>query len=164
MKRVAMLPFSQSRESGVRYDILEILDGRLYAAEADETALHVVELALPALRKAREAEVTMPKGSSRVQLTRMRDHLIALTHDTVVELTPELEVVSQRVLHAGEVTLGPAGELLTPLGLDGLGRRGDFVPDVHASASCTPWWAGSYPLLACAVDMEGVRIARLAPR
>jgi hypothetical protein len=82
----------------------------------------------------------------------------------VVELTADLDVVSRRELRSDELALGPGAELLSPVGLNGAGRRGDFVPDVHASASCTPAWAGSYPLLACAVDVEGIRVARLAPR
>ncbi len=166
MKRVATIPFSQSREAGVRYDILEILDGRLYAAEITDR-LHVVELAMPLLQKKREANVPLPKGGQgkgRVQLTHMQDHLIALTADTVIELTPDLEVVGKRELHAAEVAPGSAGELLTPLGLEAPGKRGDYVADVRASASCTPFWAGAYPLLACSVDMDGARIARLAPR
>ena len=89
---------------------------------------------------------------------------MALTDSQLIELTPDLEVVSKRELHAKEVALGPSGELLTPVGLDAPGQRGDYVPDVRASASCTPSWAGAYPLLACSVDLDGVRIARLAPR
>jgi len=164
MKHVATFPFSQSREVGVRYDILEILDGHLYAAEVTGTKLHVVKLAMPSLQPVKMTDVSVPKGAERVQLTRMQGHLVALTHDVVVELTPDLEVVRRRDLHSDEVAVGPGAELLTPLGLERPGHRGDFVPDVRASASCTPSWAGAYPLLACAVDMEGIRIARLAPR
>jgi hypothetical protein len=164
MERVASIPFTQSRETGVRYDILEMIGGRLVAAESSDTTLRVVELAMPSLKTLHEAKIPTPKGRARVQLTSQRGRLVALTHDTVVELTPELEVVGKREIHSDEVALGPAGELLTPLGLAVPGRRGDFVPDVRASASCTPAWAGGYPLLACAVDMEGIRIARLAPR
>jgi hypothetical protein len=166
LQRMAKFPFSQSREAGVRYDILEIIDGRLYAAEINDD-LHVVELTMPLLQKKREAHVPLPKderGRGRVQLTRMRDHLIALTHHTVIELTSNLEVVGTRELHATEVALGPGGQMLTPLGLEVPGKRGDYVADVRASASCTPFWAGAYPLLACSVDMEGARVARLAPR
>jgi hypothetical protein len=164
MKRVAAVPFTQSRVVGVGYDVLEMIGGRLFAAESSETTLRVVELAMPSLKTLREAKITTPKGSARVQLTSARGHLVALTHGVAVELTPELEVVGRREIHSDEIALGPAGELLTPLGLDAPGRRGDFVPDVRASASCTPAWAGVHPLLACAVDKEGIRIARLAPR
>lgn len=164
MKRVASAPFWQSDEVGERYDILEMVDGRLFAASASEAELEVVELGLPTLKVLRKVDVKLPKGRTRVQLTRVRGHLAALSHDTLVELSPELEVIGKRDLHSDEVAIGPGGELLTPLGLEVPGRRGDFVPDVRASASCTPWWAGAYPLLACSVDMDGVRIARLAPR
>lgn len=89
---------------------------------------------------------------------------MVVSRDVLVELTPDLEVVGKRDIHSDEVAVGPSGELLTPIGLEAPGLRGDFVPDARASASCTPWWAGAYPLLACAVDLEGVRIARLAAR
>ena len=164
MEQVATFPFSQSREVGGRYDILEFLDGHLYAAEVKGTKLHVVKLALPSLRPVKTADVPVPKGNERVQLTRAKEHLVALTRGTVVLLTPELDVVRTNELHSDEVAIGPGGERLTPVGLEDAGRRGDFVPDVRASASCTPSWGGAYPLLACAVDVEGIRIARLAPR
>lgn len=171
MQRVGTYPLSASQASsparsvGSRFDILEILDGRLYAAEARDAKLHVVELSMPGMKPVHEADVIMPEGrSGAVQLTQIRGHLVALTDDQLIELTPELEVVSKRELHADEVALGPAGELLTPLGMEAAGHRGDFVPDAHASASCTPSWMGAYPLLACAVDLDGIRIARLAPR
>jgi hypothetical protein len=161
----APLAGSPAASLGLRFDILEIVDGRLYAAEAQFAKLHVVELSMPGLKPVHETNVSMPDGfGGGVQLTQIRGHLVALTHDQLVELTPDLEVVSKRELHAGEVALGPAGELLTPLGIEGAGHRGDFVADAHASASCTPSWMGAYPLLACAVDLDGIRIARLAPR
>lgn len=168
MKRVAAIPFSQAHESGVRYDILEMIDGRLFAASSGLTSLHVVELEMPSLKKVRGVEVSTPAMTSdhafRVQLTSTRGHLFALSHDVLVELTPDLEVVRRRDLHADEVALGPAGEVLTPLGLEAPGKRGDFVREVNASASCSPAWAGAYPLLACTVDMDGLRMARLGPR
>ncbi|MDB5220612.1 MAG: hypothetical protein JWO86_8539 [Myxococcaceae bacterium] len=120
---------------------------------------------MPGLEPVREADVPMPEGSrGGVQLTQLRGHLAALTGDQLIELTPQLEVVSKRELHADEVALGPTGEPLTPLGIEGAGHRGDFVRDAHASASCTPSWMAAYPILACAVDLDGIRIARLAPR
>jgi hypothetical protein len=164
MKRVASVLFTQSRDAGVRYDVLEMMGGRLFAAESSETTLRVVELAMPSLKMLREAKIPIPKGTARVQLTSERGHLVAATHDVLLELTPDLEVVGKREIHGDEVTLGPAGEMLTPLGIDVPGRRGELVPDLHAPASCTPAWAGGYPLLACAVGLEGIRIARLAPR
>ena len=170
MQRVGTYPLSARASSpagsvGWRSDILEILDGRLYAAEPRYAKLHIVELSMPGMKPVHEADVIMPDGGSgAVQLTQIRGHLAALTDDQLIELTPELEVISKRELHADEVALGPAAELLTPLGIEGAGHRGDFVPDAHAAASCTPSWMGAYPLLACAVDLDGIRIARLAPR
>ena len=167
MRHAATFPFSQSREVGVRYDILEILDGHLYAAEVNETRLHIVKLAMPSLQPVKMTDVPVAKVASsadRVQLTHSNKNLMALAHGVVVELTPDLEVVRKRELHSDEVAIGNDGELLSPLGLNGVGHRGDYVPDARASASCTPAWAGAYPLLACSVDMEGIRIARLAPR
>lgn len=167
MKRVASIPFDQARDAHVRYDILEMLDGRLYAAAPAGAKVRVVELAVPSLKVVRQAEVGVangPDGSARVQLTRTRGHLLALSNHVLVELTPDLEVVGRREIHADEVALGPGAELLTPVGLEAPGRRGDYVADARASASCTPAWVGAYPLLACAVDMDGVRVARLAPR
>ncbi len=164
VEQVATFPFSQSREVGGRYDILEFLDGHLYAAEVKGTKLHVVKLAIPSLWPVKTADVTVPTGTERVQLARAKGHLVALTRGVVVELTSELDVVRTNELRSDEVAIGPGGERLTPVGLEGAGRRGDFVPDVRTSASCTPSWSGAYPLLACAVDVEGIRIARLAPR
>lgn len=167
MKRVSSVFFEQSREVQIRHDILEMMDGRLYAAEAEHDKLRVVELAVPSLKVLRKAEVSLapdPKNGRRVQLTSVRGHLVVLSRGVLAELTPDLEVVGKREIHTDEVAIGPAGELLTPVGLEAPGRRGDFVPDARASASCTPSWVGAYPLLACSVDMEGARIARLAPR
>jgi len=167
MRHAATFPFSQSREVGVRYDILEILDGYLYAAEVNETRLKIVKLAMPSLQPVKMTEVPVPKvakSADRVQLTHSNKNLVALAHGVAVELTPDLEVVRKRELQSDEVAIGHDGELLSPLGLNGAGHRGDYVPDVRASASCTPAWAGAYALLACSVDMEGIRIARLAPR
>lgn len=167
MRHAATFPFSQSREVGVRYDILEILDRHLYAAEVNETRLKIVKLAMPSLQPVKMTELPMAKvakSAERVQLTHSNKNLVALAHGVVVELTPDLEVVRKRELPSDEVAIGHNGELLSPLGLNGAGHRGDFVPDARASASCTPAWAGAYPILGCSVDMEGIRIARLAPR
>jgi hypothetical protein len=169
MQRVGTYALSPVRRSsvvsiGLRFDDLEIVEGRLFVAESVSQTLHVVELSMPGMKPLHEAKVPVPKGYASVQLTQLRGHLVALTDDQVIELTSDLEVVGKRELHATEVALGPAGELLTPLGLEAPGRRGDYVPDVRASASCTPSWAGAYPLLACSVDLDGIRIARLAPR
>ncbi|MBX3187017.1 MAG: hypothetical protein KF819_08385 [Labilithrix sp.] len=167
MKRVAAVPLRAARESQVRYDVLEMMNGRLFAAEANNEVVRVIELAMPSLTIVRKVEVKIPTASNsshRVQLTSGRGHLEVLCRDVLVELTPDLEIVEKRTFHTDEVAFGPAGERLTPVGLEAPGVRGDFVPDARASASCTPSWAGAYPLLACSVDMEGIRVARLAPR
>ena len=165
MHSVAIIPFHQSAERNLRYDILEMVDHRLFAGEADDERVTVVELEVPTLKVVRKADVLQtPRargwGHVPVQLTSANGHLMAVSHDTLVELTTDLEVVSKRELHAAEVAVGPAGQLLTPVGLEAPGGRGDFVADARASASCTPAWVGAFALLACTVDIQGVRLAR----
>jgi|GEM_PF-5920379 len=158
-----------ARQRDVRHDYLEILDGRLFAAEEAYApgGLRVTEHALPSLRVLRSVVVPVRPAErylGPVQLTSSRGHLFVVGRGAIAELTPELTVVGRRDFQAGEVAIGPSGELLTPLGLERPGIRRDFVPALGTAASCTPAWSASHPLLACAVDMEGSRIARLGAR
>jgi hypothetical protein len=150
---------------GQRPSALAFLDDRLYVAErVSPTETRVSELALPSLNVLKSYSSHHEKVTKldRSQLFASGHWLYLLDRGTLIQLGADLFEKSKKEIATDEVAIGPAPsyEVLTTLGLGAPGVRGDFVKAMDNDASCTPAWSGAYPMLACAVDMEGALVAR----
>ena len=148
-----------------RASALALVEGRLYVVERPTSSeTRVSELELPSLKRLNSSSRFAPASKlERSQLTSANKSLLLLDRGRLVELGLDLLVRSEKRIETDEVAIGPHGEVLTTGGLEASTVRGELVPSIGGEASCTPAWSGPFPLLACARDGTGARIARLPP-
>ena len=164
--------------AGQRPAALTFLHGRLYVAtrpNAFETV--VAELQIPSLRVLGTFRHRRESTKhARSQLFARDERLYLLDRGELVELPPHAigAVDYKPRMHdvdADEVAVH-SGRFLTTGGLNQTSMRGDFVPALGASGSCTPAWSpdgvgangapiDASPMLACSVAGGGVRVVRL---
>jgi hypothetical protein len=156
---------SETTAIGQRPGALEMLDGRLYVVDRPSPGeTRVSELELPSLKTVHTYSRFGPRSKTGyVHLASGNGRLHLLDRGHVVRLSRDLTAEDEHELATDELAIGPSGEELTPGGIGVARTRQDRVDAIGREASCTPAWAGPIPMLACSLDGQGARIARLPP-